>query len=271
MTLSLVNWNIEWATPRSSRAPEILDRIGQHEPDIVCLTETHTGLLSPDGHVICSQPDYGYGNREHMRKVMLWSREPWQCVDDLGHRSMPPGRFVSGVTRTPLGKVTVVGICIPWHGSRAQARRGPVRKDWWEDQGQYLDCLSEMLRGIQNRPLIVVGDFNQRIGQGQFVPRKLRSALQSAMPEHMTIATSALGHRGRRCIDHMAVSEDLVAESLCVISNMAGEKELSDHCGIAAVLSVGNRQLGGSVESNASVSVHGSDQVQGIPSGHHAE
>ena len=243
MTLSLVNWNVEWATPRSGRAPEILDRIGQHEPDIVCLSEAHKGLLSPNGHLACSQADSGYGIRENMRKVILWSREPWRSVDDLGHRSMPPGRFVSGITRTSLGDVTVVGICIPWHGSRAQSRHGSERKSWWEDHSLYLDCLSEILKGMQDRPLIVVGDFNQRIGQGQFVPLKLRSALESAMPEHMTIATSALGHQGRRCIDHMAVSADLVAESLCVISNMAGEKELTDHYGIAAVLSVGNRQL----------------------------
>ena len=35
---------------------------------------------------------------------MLWSREPWERVDDLGHSSMPPGRFMSGVTRTPVAR-----------------------------------------------------------------------------------------------------------------------------------------------------------------------
>ena len=76
------------------------------------------------------------------------------------------------------------------------------------------------------------------MGQGRFVPRDLRSALQDAMPEHVTIATSALGHRGRRCIDHMALSEELAAESLSVISNIAGDSKLSDHYGVAATLSV---------------------------------
>ena len=83
-----------------------------------------------------------------------------------------------------------------------------------------------------------MGDFNQRIGQGKFVPHYLQSALQDAMLEHMTIATSALGHRDRRCIDHMALSEEFAAESLSVISNIAGERTLSDHYGVAAILSV---------------------------------
>ena len=128
--------------------------------------------------------------------------------------------------------MTVIGICIPWFGSRTEPRRGSERKRQWEDHALYLDCLSEVLKGEQDRPLIIVGDFNQRIGQGGFVPPNLRSALQSAMPEYVTIATSALGHRGSRSIDR----EDLAAESLSVISNMLGERELSDHSGVGAVL-----------------------------------
>ena len=238
MTMSLVNWNVEWATPRSQQTPEIRRRIDGYSPDIVCLTETHTDLLSSGGHVICSRADYGYKTRMNMRKVMLWSREPWERVDDLGLGAMPPGRYVSGVTRTPVGEVTVIGTCIPWRGSRTEARRGSERKRHWEDHARYLDGLSELLKGVQDRPFIVTGDFNQRIGQGKYVPPDLRSALQDAMPEHVTIATSALGHRGRRCIDHMALSEEFVAESLCVISNITGGSKLSDHCGVAAILSV---------------------------------
>ena len=129
MTVSLVNWNVEWATPGSQRTPEIRRRISQHTPDIVCLTDTHTGLLSPDEHIIYSQPDSRYGPKENRRKVLLWSSQPWERVDDLGHNSMPPGRFVSGETRTPVGEVTVVGICIPWFGSRTETRRGARKED----------------------------------------------------------------------------------------------------------------------------------------------
>ena len=238
MTMNLINWNVQWATPRSQRTSEIRQRIDGYSPDIVCLTETHTGLLSTGGYVICSQPDYGYPLRKNRRKVVLWSREPWDRIDDVGHEGIPPGRYVSGVTRTPIGNVTVIGTCIPWRGSRAEKYRESERKKHWEDHARYLEGLSELLKGLQDRPLIVLGDFNQRISQGKSVPAYLQLALQDAMPKHFTIATSALGHRGRRCIDHVALSEELAAESLSVISNICGERKLSDHYGVAATLSV---------------------------------
>ena len=84
MSLRLVNWNVEWATPRSWQTTEILSRIDRHAPEVVCLTETRDGLLSQQGHMMCSQPDYGYTIKEGWRKVMLWSRQPWEQVDDVG-------------------------------------------------------------------------------------------------------------------------------------------------------------------------------------------
>ena len=65
---------------------------------------------------------------------MLWSRDPWDQVDDVGTDFMPPGWFVSGVTQTSVGEVAVIGICIPWFGSRTEAGRRLERKAQWEDQ-----------------------------------------------------------------------------------------------------------------------------------------
>ena len=84
--MKLVNWNVQWATPRSRRRTEILRRIYEHNPEVICLTETHNELLDRDGYTISSQPDYGYAIKPHRRKVMLWSREPWEQVDDVGDR-----------------------------------------------------------------------------------------------------------------------------------------------------------------------------------------
>ena len=83
-----------------------------------------------------------------------------------------------------------------------------------------------------------MGDFNQRIGPSSSASRKLQSALQSAIPPRMTIATSALGFQGRRSIDHIALSEDLTAGSIGVISNIHDGRKLSDHFGVVAELSV---------------------------------
>ena len=235
--MKLVNWNVQWATSRSPRRVEILRRIQRHDPEVICLTETHTGLLSQGGHTICSQPDYGYPIKDGRRKVMLWSREPWEQVDDVGIDSMPPGRFVSGVTQTSVGEITVIGICIPWFGSRTEARRKSERKKRWEDHEQYLAGLTKVLKRASAKRLIVVGDFNQAIGPGSRAPLKLRSALREAFPPGTTIVTSALAFQGRKCIDHIALSEDLAFTSLGVVCNIHEGKNLSDHFGVVAGLS----------------------------------
>ena len=205
-----------------------------HRPEVVCLTEAHVDLPR-GGHTICSQPDYGYEVRPGRRKVLLWSREPWRDVYDVGDVALPPGRFVSGVTRTSVGDVTVIGICIPWSGSRA--RGTGVKRRMWEDHETYLAGLTTVLERSTKR-VIVMGDFNQRIGQRGNTPVHLRSALQDAFPPGMTIATSAVGLRGRRSIDHIAVGDDMAVEYLDVIDNVDGKTRLSDHFGVVAALSL---------------------------------
>ncbi len=182
VSMTVVNWNVEWATPGSwSRRDEILSRIDREAPDIVCLTESDIRLLAGmPGHTIHSQPD-GVKGIDNLRMVILWSREPWEQVDDFGSDSMPPGSFVSGVTRTPLGDVTILGVCIPY--------------------------------------------------------QEIRDALRDAIPPDITIATAALGLGGRRVIDHVALSEDLSARSLRLISRFHQERKLSDHPGVVADLS----------------------------------
>lgn len=148
---------------------------------------------------------------------------------------MPPGRFVSSVTQTSLGEVTVVGVCIPWADSRV--RGANVKRKKWEDHRQYLAGLTEVIDRTPAERLIVVGDFNQRIQQGGNVPADVRMALQSSVASRMTIATAGLGFRGRRSIDHVALSMDLSVDHLGVISNYDGERKLSDHFGVVTVLS----------------------------------
>ena len=147
---------------------------------------------------------------------------------------MPPGRFVSGVTQTSLGEVTVTGICIPWFGSRTEAKRGCQRKRRWEDHAQYLAGLTEYFEQATAERLIVSGDFNQIIGAGNRAPRDLRSALEMAFSHRLTSVTSALTFNDRKAIDHIALSDDLEAESLDVVSNVHDGKQLSDHFGVAA-------------------------------------
>ena len=125
--MRIVNWNVRWATPRSPRRPEILRRMEAHEPEVVCLTETDVALLPWDGHVVCSLADYGYEAPKNRRKVLLWSRQPWRDVDQMGDPDMPPGRFVRATTQTSPGDLTVMGVCIPWSASHTGSAFTPRR------------------------------------------------------------------------------------------------------------------------------------------------
>ncbi len=239
MSLKALTWNVEWATPRARRTTEILSRIDRHAPEVACITETHAGLMGQHGHTICSQADAGYGTNGHRRKVALWSREPWTNVDDLGVDSMPPGRFVSGVTRTSLGEILVIGICIPWPGSRTEPKRNSERKKRWEDHEEYLAGLTEHLGRGPVKRLIVMGDFNQTIGPRSRAPASLQRALQNAFPPNVSIVTSELEFEGRRTIDHVALSDDLTVETLEIVSNLHEGRRLTDHFGVAVEVSGG--------------------------------
>ena len=92
---------------------------------------------------------------------------------------MPPGRFVSGVTQSSEGLLTVIGVCIPWADSRVRGAK--MKRKKWEDHRQYLDELSKVLDRKPAEKLIVVGDFNQRIQQGGAVPGDVRMAMQSVL------------------------------------------------------------------------------------------
>ncbi len=158
-------------------------------------------------------------------------------VNDVGIESLPPGRFVSGATQTSVGEVAVIGVCIPWFGSRTEARRRAKRRGQWEDHEEYLVGLSEVLEQADAERLIVMGDFNQAIGQGSQAPRAPRLALQEAFSPCLRIATADLVFQGRKSIDHIALSADWVVDLVDAISNIHGERKLSDHFGVAAEVS----------------------------------
>ena len=232
--MKVVNWNVQWATPASVRSPEILRRIEGHDPDIMCLTETDADFGLGHGHTICALPDYGMGVRGKRRKVILWSRNPWRPAVGLGGATLVPGRFVAGNTDTPIGPLTVLGICIPWAGSRTARFGGKQRQ--WQDHEEYLDGLKRLLAPVTPSGMVLLGDFNQRLGGKSNVPLRLREKLRQAVPPTMTVATAETEFAERRTIDHIVVSDDLIASGLSTISNMAGERRLSDHFGVVADL-----------------------------------
>ena len=124
MPLKLLNWNVEWAAAKW-KADEMQRRIAQHAADVICLTETDTARLAlpEDGHSICAQDNWGQPFRkgqEGRRKVLLWSRAPWQAVDDLSTHRSRPGHLCPASPRG-VGDLTVSGACL-----RGTRRRLPL-------------------------------------------------------------------------------------------------------------------------------------------------
>lgn len=233
--MKLVNWNLEWANPDYSRGQELERRLIEQAPDVAVLTETAADFMAGAGHTICSEPRPLFKGAPRRRKVVIWSRNPWRDVDADGGGTLTDGRFVRGVTDTPLGPLEVWGVCIPWQDSHV--RTGTCDKRRWEDHLDYLRDLGRLLREEpKTAPRIVAGDFNQRIPRKRN-PQYAYDALIETF-EALTIATTGeLDADARQTIDHVAHSSDLSASPVTVLSELDGDCRLSDHFGVSVELS----------------------------------
>lgn len=230
-TCKIVNWNIAWRRKQFAAGAEIKRRIAKEDADLLCLTEGHTDFVD-GGHIITSDRDYGYPIKSGRRKVMLWSRAPWHSVDALGDPDLPGGRFVSGVTNTPIGPLRVIGVCIPWNA--AHVASGRRDRQLWQDHLIYLDALKNMLASAPGEKTVVVGDFNQRIPRARS-PAAAYAKLISALEPAFVFATSGpIPDLNRQTVDHTALTRDLKATRVCSVSNVGSNgKLLSDHFGIS--------------------------------------
>ena len=165
MNITVGTWNAEWATPTTKTGPRIASIIEQIEPDIFVLTEGCADLLPKSGYVIDGGINWGYERLdERNRKVLIWSKNHWHNIDQLGSHELPPGRFISGTTQTVLGEMKIIGVCIPWQS--AHTTSGLKNRQAWEDHEVYLKHLAPLI-APGDIPLIVAGDFNQRIPKGR--------------------------------------------------------------------------------------------------------
>ncbi|MAF28259.1 MAG: hypothetical protein CL820_10975 [Croceicoccus sp.] len=233
--LRVANWNVEWRRPNGADGHEIRARLADFGPDIVCLTEAHVDFLEDwGGHTIAS-PIYD-ASRPSRRSSVLWSREPWRDLDQLGDPRLPPDCFVMGTTETVIGPLQVAGLIIPYH--MAEVATGARNCQMWQQHTEFLDHLPAALGTMASRS-IVLGDFNQRI-PSTWVPKALQHKLQKAFEGHAILTTQVLGPDGRQAIDHIAIPRGMQGRAGPVLSNeRAGGGRLSDHFGVTAVLEFG--------------------------------
>lgn len=233
--LSVCLWNVEWASRASARGSFFLQRLGESSSDVICITEGHADILPDGGHIITSDPDYGYPITPGRHKVLLWSRHPWQEVDTLGSPLLPSGRFVAGTTDTPRGAVRFVGVCIPWRD--AHVRTGRRHRQPWEDHLTYLQHLSPLLPSERSVSTVLLGDFNQRIPRAR-QPEHVFAALTAVLSPRFRLATAGpIANAPDLAIDHLAVSGPLEPVQTEFLSQHdANGAPMSDHFGLRVLL-----------------------------------
>ena len=232
-------WNVELAKPGTPKGKRVEPILAAPNCDVLCVTEVgDAGLLPADGHVIDAGTDWGPELPKcspGLRKVLLWSKHPWTPVLDPGQRDLPGGRLVAGVTKTPVGPLTVVGVCIPWDG--ANVKGGRKNRHRWQDHRDWLSGFGRLVyAGAQSRT-IVLGDFNQKVprtwapvdvhGELMRAFKGLRiattgffqspfSADDSGGPWQASLSDVASGEQSLQLIDHIAHSTDLVLADVAV-------------------------------------------------------
>ena len=232
--LTLLNWNLQWARKCSPRGRTILNIVQEIGAHVVCLTEANASFLDESGHTIASDADYGYPIQKDRRKVMLWSKEPWENVDTLGNIGLPGGRFIAGATTTPLGKLRVIGVCIPW--SFAHVTTGQRNKKPWDDHLAFITHLKPILASSPE-PTVLLGDFNQTLPRSR-APIRAEKLLRDAVMSDFKIATENLQNEaGAHCIDHIAHTHTLTTSTMSVVPKISNEGlRLSDHFGVHATM-----------------------------------
>ena len=225
--IRIATWNVEWATPETKAGKRIQQIIYQIDADIFVLTEGCKELM-PDGFVLDGGTDWGYESEDkRRRKVLLWSRYPLVDASDGDGFQLPGGRFIAATVQHPAGEIRVYGVCIPWKD--AHVRTGRKDRTPWQDHSTYLDGLRQLIQQV-DAPLVVAGDFNQRIPR---VSQPVSVAEQLSRSIDGLQVCTALPLE-KPLIDHIAVSPELVVTKVEVIPDHDQEGRLSDHRGVIA-------------------------------------
>ncbi|MDQ1250071.1 MAG: hypothetical protein QG597_4449 [Actinomycetota bacterium] len=128
-----------------------------------------------------------------------------------------------------------MGVCIPWAAAHVTTGRRDAAR--WQEHLQFLEALGTLLREHPpSMPLVVMGDFNQKIPRTS-APRRVSEAMELVLgPLHVLTSGDVRGLPSGT-IDHIAVSSDLVSTDVFGIPRVGDRgMALSDHDFVAANL-----------------------------------
>jgi endonuclease/exonuclease/phosphatase family metal-dependent hydrolase len=231
--IRVATWNVEKATPKSKKGRRIQQIIKQIDADIFVLTEGCKELM-PEGFVIEGGADWGYEPKPKcLRKVLLWSKYPLLNESLAEVAGMPPGRFVSAIVQHPEVEFRIFGVCIPWKDAHVSS--GRKDRVVWQEHITYLDGLQQLIEQVQS-PLVVAGDFNQRIPRVN-QPHKVSDKLSQCI-DGLQVCTAL--NLAKPLIDHIAISPHFSSSNIEIIDDHDSFGNLSDHLGVVGVLEANN-------------------------------
>lgn len=235
--MRLINWNIQRHGPRTRKAVSLVSDIEVLNPDLVILTEAHEGSLDRfGGHTLSHRGYHHDRKRDSERLVLMWSRAPWQEVTlspDLQHN----GGALLGRTHVGGRSVHCLALCIPYHMSWNVPRQAGKIQPWAQHR-KFLTLLqAEMPRILQHSPLIIAGDFNQRMPRTRWGAKAPNAHLREVFSETAFVTEGPLAPLDLQTIDHVALSGPLTARSVTALSQFdVNGTERSDHFGVLADL-----------------------------------
>jgi endonuclease/exonuclease/phosphatase family metal-dependent hydrolase len=236
--LRLVNWNAQadQQTQWNGRSTQIKMRLHQFDADVICLTEAYPSNFPDDRYLIQSKVSgWGWPEAKGARKVNLWSRSPWACIDTLGSVDLPEGRYISACTQG----VRFIGVGIPYHAYRTAAKWEDRRKEVWQGAKEYLTALErDILKTVTaHTRTVIIGDFNLQIpargypGKHSEVNRLRESVFGGwDIPTSGEITDPAIT---KPFIDHIALTPDITVKHIQYFSRFTEDgKIISDHNGV---------------------------------------
>ena len=148
--MKLVTWNVN---SLKQRLPRVLEFLGEHQPDIVCLQETKT---PPDAFPHAELAEAGYAAAHH-------SGGRWAGVAILARAGTPPADVRSGLPgeivadecrwiEATVGGIRVASVYVP--NGRA------VGTETFAQKLAFLDAMAVRVADLRGQPLVVAGDVN---------------------------------------------------------------------------------------------------------------
>jgi exodeoxyribonuclease-3 len=147
--MKLATWNVN---SLKVRLPQVLDWLGKHSPDALCLQETKTEDVNfPMAEIMAAGYQVAFSGQKTYNGVAILSRKPVSAVSMGIPGFEDPQKRVIAAT---LDGVRVVCVYVP-NGESVESDKYRYKLDW-------LNALTAWLRGeiAQHPSLALLGDYN---------------------------------------------------------------------------------------------------------------